>query len=98
MLILIAILLALVPAVAILYPILRGAEPDSRPSDSADREDLARRWQEALAGLNNADLEHSLGNVDDEDYAWLRERYMTEAALALKAIEKLDVELPPDEG
>ena len=98
MLILIATLLALVPAIAVLYPIVRGAGPMSSRRDGGDRPELERRWTEAVAALESFELERTLGNVDEDDYAWLRERYMTEAAVALKAIEDLDGELPPGSG
>ena len=95
MLILIATLLALVPAIAVLYPIVRGAGPMSSRRDGGDRPELERRWTEAVAALESFELERTLGNVDEDDYAWLRERYMTEAAVALKAIEELDREPSP---
>ena len=47
----------------------------------------ARRWDAALAGLRSTELEHAVGNLTDEDYGWLREQYMTEAALVMKAFE-----------
>ena len=96
MLILIATLLALVPAVAVLYPIVRGIGRESRPHEGYDRPELERRWREALAALESFELERTLGNVDEDDYAWLRERYMVEAAVALKAISELDGELTTD--
>ena len=41
----------------------------------------------AVAGLHNTELEFSLGNLTKDDYNWLREQYMTEAAVVLKAME-----------
>ena len=88
MLILIAILLALLPAIAILYPFLGGRLGDELVEDeSAPRAELERRWEATLAGLKSTELEHALGNLVDEDYTWLRERYMLEAAQVLKAME-----------
>lgn len=88
MLILTAILLALIPAIVILYPFLRGRLGDELVEDeSAPRAELERRWEATLAGLKSAELEHALGNLVDEDYTWLRERYMLEAAQVLKAME-----------
>jgi len=88
LLILIATLLALVPAIAVLYPILRAPGSVRQPEgDESDNAELSLRLQENIAALRNIELERSLGNLDDDDYAWLRERYMTEAAVVLKALD-----------
>ena len=80
MLVLTALLLALLPAVVILYPVLRRrAAIDPVDDEAGPRAELARRWDSALAGLKNTELEHSIGNLSDEDYAWIREQHMTEA-------------------
>ena len=93
MLVLIAIVLALIPAVAIAYPLIRGGAFERLPKemDSA-RQELDRRWEEALAGLRSVELERALGGLDQADYAWLRERYMTEAALVMKAMDLEEAE------
>ena len=88
MLVLIAVLLVLIPTIAILYPFLR--RPDSWPvvaDESSHHADLLRRWDVAIAGLKNAELERALGNLAEQDHSWLREQYMTEAALVIKAME-----------
>ena len=88
MLILIAFLLALIPALAILYPFLRRAMT-SEPSneDGSFGTELARRWESALAGLKSAELDRAVGTLSDEDYRQLRHWYMTEAALVMKEME-----------
>ena len=88
MLVFIAFILALIPALAILYPFLQRLGRDEIPqNESSHRADLVRRWDSALAGLKNTDLERSLGNLSDQDYRWIREKYVTEASLLMKAIE-----------
>ena len=88
MLILIALFLTLIPAVAILYPFLRGpGRADLREEENSPRAELSRRWDTALAGLRNTELERALGNLAEEDYEWLRDQYMTEAALVMKVME-----------
>lgn len=88
MLVFIAILLALVPAVAILYPLLRRRDDDVLYEDEGSpQSELAQRWDVALAGLKNAELEWAIGNLAEEDYHWLRQQYMTEAATIMKAME-----------
>ena len=88
MLILAVILLTLIPAIAILYPFLWGNSSEEKLVDEpSPAEELRRRWETAVAGLRNTELEHALGNLPQADYEWLREEYMTEAALVMKALE-----------
>ena len=88
MLVLIAVLIALVPAVIVLYPLARRLGSDEFDDDeSSVTAELTRRWESALAGLKTAELELSIGNLSDEDYRWLREQYTTEAALVMKAMD-----------
>ena len=88
MLILIAVLLALVPAIAILYPFVRRPHTAYMLDDgSLPQTELARRWEEALAGLRNAELELALGNLAEDDYRSLKEAYMTDAAIVMKAMD-----------
>lgn len=83
-----ALLLALIPAAAILYPLLRGLGRDEFAEDeSSQAAEFARRWEAALEGLRNTELESAIGNLDEEDYRWLRRQYMVEAALVLKSME-----------
>ena len=88
MLVVLGILLALIPAVVILYPFFRGkASGEVLVDEPSPSEELRRRWDNALAGLRNTELERALDNLSEEDYLWLREQYMTEAALIMKALE-----------
>jgi hypothetical protein len=91
MLVLIAVLLALIPAAAILYPFVfrRGISTVFRDETSTYSE-LTRRWEAAIAGLKNTELEHAIGNLTQEDYHDLREQYMLEAANIMKAMELED--------
>ena len=88
MLVLVAVLMALVPAIAILYPFLR--KPDAvavMDDESSTGAELSRQWEAALAGLKNTELERALGNLTEEDYRWLTDQYKTDAALVMKAME-----------
>lgn len=88
MLVLIALLLALIPAVAILYPFLRGmGRAETAEDEGSTHAELSRRWEAALAGLKSTELEWAIGNLSRQDYSWFREQYMTEAALVMKAME-----------
>lgn len=91
MLILIAILLALIPAFAILYPFLsRNVGNEWLDDESSPHADLERRWDVALAGIKSAELEYSIGNLEEEDYRWLRNQYLREAAVVMRGLELED--------
>ena len=87
MLVLAAFLLALIPAVVIAYPLLRRAGSSLLSDEDTQAAELASRWETAVAGLRSTELEWAIGNLADEDRKWLRERYMTDAALVLKDME-----------
>ena len=88
MIIVIAVLLALIPAIAILYPFLkRDIGNEWLDDEGSPQAELERRWDSALAGLRSAELEYSIGNLDDEDYHWLRQQYMREAAIVMRSME-----------
>ena len=66
MLVLIAIILALIPALIIAYPFLRRGESSEWLDDeSSPMATLQRRWEAALAGIRSAELEHAIGNLSD---------------------------------
>ena len=88
MIILIVLLIALLPAIAVLYPFVRGNVANQWLDDeSAPLADLERRWDSAISGIKNAELEYSIGNLVEEDYLWLRQEYMHEAAQVMHSME-----------
>ena len=88
MLVLIAVLLALIPAVIIAYPFLRrGESAEWLDDESSPMATLQRRWEAALDGIRSAELEYAIGSLAEEDYHWLRRQYMREAAIVLRAME-----------
>ena len=88
MIVLITLALVLVPAAAVLYPFLRRDRLADAPEDeTSTRAEMERRWDSALAGLRTAELERAVGSLTDDDYRWLRDRYMTDAAVVMKAME-----------
>ena len=91
MLVLLVLLLVLIPAAAILYPFFRGPAAISIAQDEASEySEQRRRWEGAVSGLRNTELERAIGNLSEEDYQWLKEHYMTQAALTMKAMELED--------
>lgn len=88
MIVTIAIILTLVPALLILWPFVMGLRRDEFEYDEgAPQADLMRRWDAAVAGLTSTELDHSLGNLSDEDYQGLRTRLVTEAADLMREME-----------
>jgi len=88
MIVTIAIILTLVPALLILWPFVRGLRRDEFEYDEgAPQADLMRRWDAAVAGLTSTELDHSLGNLSDEDHQGLRTRLLTEAADLMREME-----------
>jgi hypothetical protein len=88
MLVLVGVLLVLIPMAAILYPFLRRqATAYVTDDESSTHAELSRRWEAAFAGIRTTELERAIGNLAEEDYRLLREQYMTEAAMVMKAME-----------
>ena len=93
MLVLVGLLLALVPASLILWPFVFGLRRDEFDYDEgAPQADLMRRWDAAVAGLANAELDHGLGNMTDGDYATVRRQLMAEGAAVMREMELSDDE------
>ena len=88
MLILIAILLALIPALAIAYPFLRPGPSAEWQDDegSTTQAALERRWDTALSTLRAAHLDHAIGNLTPADYRRLRRQCLRDAAAAMRAM------------
>ena len=85
---LISFIVAFIPAVVILYPFVRRHDDTASVLDeSLPLAELERRWDAAIIGLRQAELELALGSVTEEDYQWLRGQYMTEAASVMKDME-----------
>ena len=87
MLVLIAILLALIPALAIAYPFLRPGAAEWQDDEGSTQAALERRWDAALSALRSAQLEHAVGSLADNDYRWLRRQCLREAASAMRAMQ-----------
>jgi tetratricopeptide (TPR) repeat protein len=87
-----ATLLIALPAVAfVVWPLLSrrqgGAAFLALPPD--EREQLLERKRTALAALRELEFEHGAGHLSDADYAELRARYESEAAVVLTELDQL---------
>jgi hypothetical protein len=90
---LIAVLLGLSALLIVVYPLLgldrtaREALAPEAVSDAAERERLAKQ------ALRDVDFDYRLGNLDESDYASLRDRYERRALAALKTRYEREQEL-----
>ena len=88
MLVLIALILALIPAVFIVWPFLAGPVRDEFEYDEgAPQADLMRRWDAATAGLASAELDRLIGNMAEDDYITVRTQLMSEGAAVMREME-----------
>ncbi len=88
MLVVVAVLLALIPAVFILWPFLRGEGRDEFEYDEhSSRADLTTRWDVAVSGLTSAELDYLLGNLSETDYRSLRSQLMIECSAVMAEME-----------
>ena len=90
----IAIILGILALVFVLYPLYRrpGSEPaPSIPMLATDYEaegavqESVEQEQTARAAIQEVELDYQLGNIEEEDYRSLRDRYMHRALSALKS-------------
>ena len=82
MLIFISVLLCCIPIILIFYPLINKTVTTSN-QDVVD-ESFQRRWDSIVDGLQNAELEFSIGTINKEDYKWLQKTYAKEAVEAIK--------------
>jgi len=80
MIIILSIIIALIPATAILYPIIYSLKEKDNLTHDQDvyniKQDDLRRISE---GIETADFDYSIGNLSHKDYIWIKEKYNSEA-------------------
>ena len=88
MVVLVSIIICLVPALVVLYPLIKSVSSSHQLEDESSLfTELERRWESAIDGLRSADLELEIGNLEKIDYEWLKAAYTREAVLVLKAMD-----------
>jgi|SRR5579883_3561720 hypothetical protein len=92
-LLLIAVLLGLIAAMLVLYPLLGLNRSGDTSVISGVTGDMSERERAAKQALLDIDFDYRLGNLDEEDYAGLRDRYEERALVALKARYEREQEL-----
>ncbi len=94
MVVLISLVLSIFPFVLIIFPLIRKySVSEFIPQDESSLfSDLERRWDSAIEGLRSTELERMVGNLHDQDYDWLKNIHIYEAALVLKALDLSEIE------
>jgi hypothetical protein len=98
----VAVLVA-VAVVAVAWPFLspdRGLPEQAMSPRDRERLELLERRDAAYASLRDLEQDHRTGKVADEDYEGERARLRSEAADALRGLDRLDSEarIPSSEG
>ena len=86
----IVLMLILAAIAAVAWPLLNPARPsaDAERELSPELEELAGQRDTAYRAIRELEFEHQLGNLSQQDYQSLRERYRTEAAGILQQLER----------
>lgn len=82
MLIFISILLCFFPVVLIFYPLIK--DEKNKNIQNSNNFNFQQKWDSLLEGLQNAELEFSIGTIDEEDYKWLQKTYTKEILALIK--------------
>ena len=94
MVVLISLILSIFPFILIIFPLIRKYSVSEfiHQDESSLFSDLERRWDSAIEGLRSTELERMVGNLHDQDYEWLKNIHLYEAALVLKALDLSEIE------
>src|SRR6185436_16633575 len=74
-------------ALVVAAPLFQAA-PEGAALPPAEREALERRKRQALAAIREAELDHRMGKLSDDDLQTMRARFEAQALEAMAALEK----------
>jgi hypothetical protein len=82
---------ALVVAVSLFVaaPLFRPEAAREGGDDGGERERWERQKRQALLAIKEAEMDHRMGKLSDEDLTGMRGRFETQALEAMAALEKL---------
>jgi len=87
----VAVLMLMLVAIAVVaWPLLDSARTPAVADGelSPELEELAGQRDAAYRAIKELEFEHQLGNLSQQDYQTLRERYRTDAAVILRRLER----------
>ena len=80
MVIILSVIIALIPAAAILYPLIYSKKEKDNLSNVQDVNNIAKGNLERISkGIEIADFDYSICNLSQKDYIWLKDKYNSEA-------------------
>ena len=68
-------------------PLFRVLRADGRAEEPGERERWERQKRQALAAIKEAELDHRMGKLSDDDFTSMRTRFETQALEAMAALE-----------
>ncbi|MFN8545443.1 MAG: hypothetical protein U0807_14710 [Candidatus Binatia bacterium] len=68
-------------------PLFGPAEPLGAPGDPGERERWERQKRQALAAIREAEMDHEMGKLSDDDLRGMRAKFEAEALEAMAALE-----------
>jgi hypothetical protein len=82
------LVLILVASLFVVGPLFRPARAAGPDDDASERARWERQKRQALAAIREAEMDHQMGKLSDDDLATLRGRFEDQALAALAALEK----------
>ena len=80
--------LAILVAVVVVRPLLRGDEAEAR--DEAQREELEAAKEAKYREIRDAELDHRMGKLSEEDWRRIDRELRAEAIEILRELDELD--------
>jgi hypothetical protein len=75
-------------ALFVAAPLFRPALAAPAPEGASERERWERQKRQAVLAIKEAELDHQMGKLSDEDLALMRARFEAQALEAMAALEK----------
>jgi hypothetical protein len=82
------LVLIVVASLFVVAPLFRPALAAPPAEERSERERWERQKRQALAAIKEAELDHRMGKLSDEDLAAMRARFERQALEAMTALEK----------
>ena len=82
------LMVILIASLFVATPLFRPVRPAAPDDDGSERARWERQKRQALAAIREAEMDHRMGKLSDEDLATQRGRFEEQALAALAALEK----------
>ena len=82
------LMVILIASLFVVAPLFRPARTGAPGDDASERARWERQKRQALAAIREAEMDHRMGKLSDEDLATLRARLEGQALAAMAALEK----------